>query len=306
MGRGGVDAVTDHHAAFGPVVGAGAAGRDARHHRAVAGQGLVGIAELVGHVPDIRAGAAHADGAIRRLGEPYRPAVHVQGQVGNAIDRPVLGGGQRQVRLGIVRRVGVVIVQRHRLLAAVDDRLLAERRVPVADGRGSVRRIDPAVEPGLVDARALTFFIIVALEVIDHEEIGGGEAPDHADPRAVGLGVVDLVDAPEVGLIPLQCARLVCGFRLGTLEKRTRGIRRGHGRLVVTEVDLMPGGLFTRTPHQDHLLRDVDVVVLRIDRSGPYGKLERTGRDDRASHGRRLPAHLCHGAAAVLVVFHTQ
>ena len=113
----------------------------------------------------------------------------------DAVGGPVLLGGEFQLGLAVEGRFEVVVVERHRLLAAVDDLLLGERRVDVAYGRAVVLR-GVAVEPGLVDAAA--FLVRVAFHVVHDEVAGNRERPDKAlvDGRAVGL---DLVDAPGVG-----------------------------------------------------------------------------------------------------------
>ncbi len=66
--------------------------------------------------------------------------------------------------------------------------------------QGEADPVDPHLEGTAAD------LVGVRLEVINHDEVGCGEAPDVAFPRTDRIGRIDLVDTPEVGRVPVQGA----------------------------------------------------------------------------------------------------
>ena len=95
----------------------------------------------------------------------------------DAVGRPVLRRIEGQHGFGEGERGRVVVEQGHRLLAAVDDRLLGERGVEMADCRAAAL-VGIAVDPELVDPVAL--IVGVALEVLDDLILLRREAPHGA------------------------------------------------------------------------------------------------------------------------------
>ena len=79
-----------------------------------------------------------------------RPRKHSD-RVSAPLVGPVLGRVEGPRGLGVVRRLDVVVLHRHRLLAAMDDRLLGKRGGHVADLRAALA-VGQAVDPGVVDA----------------------------------------------------------------------------------------------------------------------------------------------------------
>ena len=65
----GIQRFTNHHAGLGPLIGAFNT-FDSRDDRAGAGERLVGVVELIGRAPDIRAGGGHRI----RAGRPFDKA----------------------------------------------------------------------------------------------------------------------------------------------------------------------------------------------------------------------------------------
>ena len=81
------------------------------------------------------------------------------------------------------------------------DEVLAgiEVGIGIADDR-AVGRVAPAVDPGFEYAVRLE--IVVILEIVQNEEVGSGEFPNLALPRAGRVEVVDLIDPPVVRRVP--------------------------------------------------------------------------------------------------------
>ena len=128
---------------------------------------LVGIAELVGIFPDVGADGVHENIALDGLEEGRCLARHVQSQGIGAADVPTLPC-EVVLGFGIERADRVVVLQGHRLAAAVDDGLLGKRSLQIADGGTGL--VNPAIQPGIVDAIA---FVVVAFEVLHDEELLG-------------------------------------------------------------------------------------------------------------------------------------
>ena len=93
----------------------------------------------------------------------------------------------------------IVVLQWHGLAATVDDRFLGERSFEVADGRAGL--VDPPIEPRFVDEVVL---VVIALEVVDDDEVLRGETPDAAFP---GFGFLELGDLPVVRGAEIQRIR---------------------------------------------------------------------------------------------------
>ena len=130
----------------------------------------------------------------------------------------------------------------------------------VAD-HGAALAVGHAVDPRFVDPAA--FDVRVALEVFDLDEIGRGEAPDVAHPRALGIGRIDLIHTPVVGLVPCECACVEGDAGLAALEQRTGRIGGSHGGRVIAEVDLVLLCLLAGTPAQHRRLRGIDRSIRR-------------------------------------------
>ena len=155
----------------------------------------------------------HRGRAIARL------AAEEQHQRRDAVLGPVLGGREGALGLGEGGPGGVLIGQGHRLLAAVDDRLLGEGGLAVADDR-AVGGIVPAVDPGLVDGppspcRPCSF------RSHRPRRNSAVEKLQTSLSQAGGLGVVDLDDLPEVGLVQ-QRARSHTRARRPSRRERCR------------------------------------------------------------------------------------
>jgi len=146
---------------------------------------------------------------VERLRRVLGIAPEPQPQAVGSADRPILGLLEGPLGLRVERRSRVIVCQRHRLLAAVDDGPLGERRVEVADRRSGV--VDPAVKPGVEDRRAGVDVVVVALEIVDARVLLDGETPEIAFPQADGLGLVDLVHPPVVARSEGQIARRQAG-----------------------------------------------------------------------------------------------
>jgi hypothetical protein len=86
------------------------------------------------------AGGAHGKGAVALVHEMGRVAADPQAQSIDAVGRPVLLGYERVLGLAVERGVDVVVLQGHRLLAAVDNGAFRERGHEVADLRALVQR----------------------------------------------------------------------------------------------------------------------------------------------------------------------
>jgi len=127
----------------------------------------------------------------------------------------------------------------------VNHRLLGERSVHVAHRRAGPIR--PAVQPGVEDRRAGLDVVVVALEVVHHDEFLRREAPDGTRPRGDRLGLVDLVDPPVVGRIHRQHAGIVeaVGHRGG----RRRAVN--NSGFLRAQVHLVRSRLAAGTPIQN-------------------------------------------------------
>ena len=187
--------------------------------------------------------------------------------------------------LTVEGRLRVVVVEGHRLAAAVDDRLLGERSRGVADRRAGA--VGPAVDPGLVDPAALV--VRVALEIIRDHEIGHGEAPDSAFPRAARHAGIDFIDPPEVRLAPLQSLRGEAGVRLAALIDAQRIGRRGilHGAGIGAEVHIVLGGVHALGPGQRRGMRFIRRGLVR--RLRITGQVRVARHDDLDFRGRQGP-----------------
>jgi len=138
-----------------------------------------------------------------QLSGVVRIAVELQRQALDPVGRPVLS----QIEFGLGRGdARVIIEQRHRLAATVDNRLLGKRGLEVPYRRTGL--VDPAIEPRFVDDVVL---VVVALEVVDDQELLGAETPNVTFPKTDGLGLVDLADLPKVGRFEIQRAGVVAG-----------------------------------------------------------------------------------------------
>jgi len=166
-----------------------------------------------------------------------------------------LGGGGRRVVVG----------QGHRLPAAVDDGLLGKRGVDVTYRRTGV--VDPAVDPGVEDRRAGLDVVGVALEVVNHDVLLGGEAPDPARPRGDRFRLVDLIHPPVVRLAQHKPfgAVIVLG------DRSDQGGAVDDGLLIGAETHLMRSGFAAGTPVQCSVDVDARGSVGRLRTSGPDG-----------------------------------
>jgi len=277
--RAGFQRLANHHARFGPFVAAFES-VDAGDDRAVAAEALVGKAELIGGVPDVRPDRAHHD-ALGGLDEGRCVASEVDRQRGCPVRRPVLGRFEVAFGFGIPGRDAVVVLQRHGLPAAVDDRLLRERRVEVADRRAGA--VDPSIHPRVEDGFPGIDVVGVGLEPVDHRVLFGREAPEIAFPYADRLSLVDLDDLPEVGASEFQ----TCGDQ-ARLSGRAGQRQR---RLIGTEVDLMGDRLSSGLPSQD----DAGVHV-----GGAVGRLRLLRVDGNLEEPHFAQAVLAHDAIAAV------
>ncbi len=107
---GGVEGLANHGTRLRPDVGVGDA-VDSHGHRAVAAELLVDKAELVGGAPDIGAAAADGEGIVALVDEAHRIAAEVQRQGVGAVGRPVLGGVEGPLGLGVEGRLDVVVLE---------------------------------------------------------------------------------------------------------------------------------------------------------------------------------------------------
>ena len=149
------------------------------------------------------------------------------------------------------------IVERHRLTAAVDRRLL-HVGWPIMADLGAVAGVVVTVEPGAEDL--LAFVARVALEVVDADELLRRETPDGAFPYAGRRGVVDLVDLPVVRRAPVQAADAVGRSR----HRIDQGRAVRHGAAVGTEMNLVCGGLAPGLPAQSRIQSHAPGAVTRI------------------------------------------
>ena len=124
---------------------------------------------------------------------------------------PILSRTQHPLCLGILE--AVVVKQRHRILAAMYDRLLSKGIVVVAHLRAVSRVIVPTyprqeypVALGYTRAK-----VIVGLEIVHDKIIGCREAPEFTFQRGV-LGLVHLIDPPEVSLAQVERPGIVGRF----------------------------------------------------------------------------------------------
>jgi hypothetical protein len=146
----------------------------------------------------------------------------------------------------------------------VNDGLLGKRRVQVSDRR-SADVVGEVVEPGLVDT--LSLVVRVGLEVVDHEKVSRGEAPDRTGPRAGRLGAVQLIDAPVISLVPLQLAGIEgrgAGVLAALIDACGRRIGIGHRLGVGAEIDVVLRRGLPGAPVEDERLRGVHGSLSRI------------------------------------------
>ena len=186
------------------------------------------------------------DRDIKGLGVVARAASYIKHQRVDAASRPVLRWRKRPLGLGVVRCIHVVVVQGHRLAAAVNDHRLTKRPIGghfVADVRSGT--VLDAIDPGLEDGQTGIHVVRVAFEIVDRTV--GRETPDGTGPQGrVGAG---LVHAPVVGRQRCQ--------RLGQYEGRLRqgALVGGGGALVDVikagpKVQVVLDGFDARAPTQ--------------------------------------------------------
>ena len=154
---------------------------DAGDHRAVAGEGLVGKAELVGGVPDVRADGVHQRCCRRPVSaKPGMLPRKYSDRVSAPLVGPVLGRSRRSARpprqngaAALLYFSGMDCVPPWMMVfSANGDAIVADLRAAGAVGQ--------AVDPGIVDAVVV---VVVALEVVDRGILLGREAPDVARIR---------------------------------------------------------------------------------------------------------------------------
>ena len=143
----------------------------------------------------------------------------------------------------------------------MDGRPLGKGGLQIADGRAGA--VDPAVDPGLIDHVVL---VVVALEIVDQEELLRREAPERARPRADGFGLVDLVDLPIVSCAQVQTARVVLAA--------SHGASQGQGLGVGAEIDFVRSRLTTGPPVERRSDIDVGSAVARLGLAGLNRRLE--------------------------------
>ena len=157
--------------------------------------------ELVGGAPDIRAGRCHrirAGGCLCEAANRGRVTPEPQRQHSNTLLGPITRVNQRHGCFGVLKIVVVAI--RHRLPAAVNDRRLGERCV-VMGYQSTVRLGAPAICPR--SKYLVGRIVIVIFKIVHEKEIRCRKAPDIAYPWTVGVDVIDLINTPVVGGIPL-------------------------------------------------------------------------------------------------------
>ncbi len=76
---------------------------------------------------------------------------------------------------------------------------------------------------------------VIIFEIIYNQEVGRGEAPDRALPGTVGMDVVDFINTPVVGRVPVKRLRRKTGIRLPALiDVRRTGICGGNSSSIRT------------------------------------------------------------------------
>ncbi len=240
---------------------------DAGDDLPVAGQPLVDEAVGVVGAFHLAAGTAQDDASLRRLQKRDRGACEPQAEPIDAAGGPILRLAPGPLGFGVVGRLRVVVVEGHGPRAATDAKSLGARD-DVADGRAGP--VDPAVDPGLVDPAAV--LVVVALEVVDRDEVGGGELPDVPFPRAPGLGLVDFVDPPVVRGAPVQ--RVSPDLRQmprqpAQIDVGAGGRRAGDRGEVAPEVDVVLCGLPARRPAERQVVLRLDSAVGGEGLAGP-------------------------------------
>ena len=203
---------------------------------------------------------------IQRCVRIFTLTKEVQHKRLNAIDTPILRLGPVTVNLR-PHCTGVVVVERQRLSAALDnghlhDRTIIMRTAQTPDimahtGSGPiagiplrvelVRRIPEPVEPGL--ERTVRALVSVTLEVIHSQRSRRTEMPHRTGPHGRGLSLVHLVHTPVIGLT--QCK--IEGTQVETVGTRRHGRGRavGHGIFIRTHINGMLTGFSACTP-RDH------------------------------------------------------
>ena len=181
-----------------------------------------------------------------------RIAPDEHGQVVDAVDGPVLDRVRTPARPRCSTGPGCC----HRPSASTAcrrGRSSARQTEPihVADGRAAAL-IGVAVDPGLVDPVA--FVVGVGFHVIDHEEVGRREATRPSPSTGCRtIGIVDFVDSPVVGLVPLERRpdrRSSVWPGWPRIEGCMVFVGVGHGVLVFAEVDIVLGGLLAGAPDE--------------------------------------------------------
>ena len=167
--------------------------------------------------------------------------------------------GELALGLAVEGRLDVVVVQRH-ATACRRGRSCARQTEPsdVADRRSRSPLVQPSIQVS-IDAAALV--VRVAFHILHGDVVGRGEAPDRALPGTVGLAGVDLIDAPVVGLAPLEVAGVEGRAGLLALVERALGVRRRDGGFVRAEIDIVLLGLLAGTPAQGQRLGRIDGAV---------------------------------------------
>ena len=94
----------------------------------------------------------------------------------------------------------------------MNDCLLGKWWIRVTDDRTVYSWIVESVHPGQiypVGSRFTFIKVIIALHIVQDKEAGCGKAPEWACPRAVGIGVIGLINTPVVSGIPLKLSGLI-------------------------------------------------------------------------------------------------
>ena len=260
------DIVNIHHtrAAGDSSIAFGAyADRDAVHTRQVhtlLGERLQGDDPLrpgggnqirIDMIHDRGAAGAIGDRHIHRLGGIRRGASIPQRQFRHTVPGPVTRRGEGPLGFRIFEIV--IVVQRHRLAAALNDSgldvMLSHgeiNRFRVA-GESAVRRGAEAVDPRV--PYLVGRIVVVVLEAVYDEIIGDINYPGPAfGHRAV---IIDLIDAPVVRLAPFEAfSRCKEGVTLAAAidTGRVGFVRIGDCVHVVAEIDIVLHGLIAGSP----------------------------------------------------------
>ncbi len=211
------------------------------------------------------ASAGHGDppGVLRVGGSG---AEDPEGQRVGPANGPVPGRTEFPPGLAVERRPDVVVLERHRLLAFVDDHPLGERRLHVADER-SAALVGPAVDPGVVDA---VIVVVVVFHVVHGQVLAGRKAPGVALPDRWRPRLVDLDHLPEVRRPEHQGPRIEAVLHQGLHGHRPAG----DSLAIVAEVDFVENDFPPGLPTEEIVDRRIDAVLSRPRIAGVHRDLE--------------------------------